>query len=158
VSKTSGIIGVNHVAIFTPKVREGEAFYTELFGATVLHRGVTFRGSWVAIDAAYSWDDIARRGLVVENSFMRAGGLTLIVSNEPGGKLGPINHVGIGCTEPEYRRIRELVRRRGSRVVEEGAEGFKFVDDLGVIWEITRGMDAAKRPEAVLDLGSGRMT
>jgi hypothetical protein len=39
---------------------------------------------------------------------------------------------------------------------EQGADGVKFVDDLGVVWEITRGMEAAKRP-GMLDLRSGQI-
>jgi len=155
-AKTSGIQGVNHVAVFTSRVEEAERLYVELFGATVLFRATLHRGEWVGVDPAYEWADIRKRGLTVQASFLRAGGLTVIVSDEPAGKLGAINHVGIGCTEPEFRRIKELVRERRYRMPEQGADGFKFVDELGVIWEITRGMEAAKRPK-MLDLRSGRI-
>ena len=156
-AKPSGILGVDHVGVFTPRIREGETLYAELFGAVVLFRGVTYRGSWVAVDAGYGWDDIARKGLKVSNSFLRAGGLTLILSDEPAApRPGPVNHVGIGCGDTEFRRIRELVRERRYRVLEEGADGFKFIDELGLIWDVDRGMEAAKRPEKMLDLDSGR--
>jgi catechol 2,3-dioxygenase-like lactoylglutathione lyase family enzyme len=157
VAKPSGILGVDHVAIFTKRIQEAEQNYEELFGAVVLFRHVIHRGSPIAVDPIYGWDEIARRGLQVASSFLRAGALTLIVSDEPAGKDGPVNHVGIGCTEPEFRRIRELVRDRRLRVLEEGAGGFKFVDPLGLIWEIGRGADAAKRPDKTLDLGTGRI-
>jgi hypothetical protein len=157
-AKTSGILGVDHVAVFTKHIREAERHYAELFEAVVLFRLVIHRGSSVGVDAAFGWDAIARQGLRVSSSFLRAGGLTLIVSDEPAGKDGPLNHVGIGCAEPEFRRIRELVRDRRLRVLEEGAGGFKFVDELGLIWEIGRGMEAARRPDTMLDLGTGRVT
>lgn len=156
-AKTSGIQGVNHVAIYTRRVEQAEVLYVELFEATVLFRATTHQGHWVGIDADYGWDDARRRGISVEASFMRAGGLTLIVSEGTGGERGTINHVGIGCTEREYRRIKELVRAKGYRMPEQGDDGFKFVDELGVIWEITRGTDAAKPPAAMLDLRSGRL-
>jgi len=158
VAKASGILGVDHVAVFTSRIREAEEIYGELFGAAVLHRGVTFRGVWQAVDARYGWDDFAKRGLKVEASFMRAGALTLVVSDEPAGpRPGTLNHVGIGCSDAELKRIRELVRERRWRVLEEGADGFKFIDPIGVTWDADRGMDAAKPPEKMLDLDSGRM-
>ena len=157
-AKASGILGVDHVAVFTPKIREAEQIYAELFGAVVLHRGATFRGNWTAVDARYGWDDFAKRGLKVTTSFMRAGALTLVVSDEPAGpRAGVLNHVGIGCADAELKRIREYVRDARWRVLEEGADGFKFVDPLGVIWDVDRGMEAAKKPEKMLDLDSGRM-
>jgi hypothetical protein len=158
VVKPSGILGVDHIGVFTARIRQGEALYAALFGAVVLFRGVTFRGSWVAVDARYDWEDIARKGLEVSNSFLRAGGLTLILSDEPAAaRPGPVNHVGIGCTDGEHRRIREMVRERRYRVLEEGADGFKFIDELGLIWDVDRGMEAANPPEKMLDLESGRM-
>jgi catechol 2,3-dioxygenase-like lactoylglutathione lyase family enzyme len=158
-AKASGILGVDHVAVFTPKLEEAERHYADLFGTTVLFRGTMHRGTWVGIDPAYSWDDIRKRGIRVQASFLRAGGVTIIVSDEPhGDKTGPLNHVGIGCSEPEFRRIKDLVRSKGLRVLEEGADGFKFIDELGLIWDVNRGMDAAKRPKDMLDIFSGRIT
>ncbi len=156
-TKASGILGVNHVAVFTSRIEDAETLYAELFGAAVLFRGTTLRGEWVGIDPSHGWDDIRRRGVRIEASFLRAGGLTIAVADEPSGKLGPINHVGIGCSEPEFRRIKEMTRRRGWRVTEEEHASFKFVDELGVIWEICRGMTSAERPSKTLDLGSGRI-
>ena len=156
-AKASGILGVNHVGVFTSRIEEAEKHYAELFGTVVLFRGTTYRGNWVGIDPAYGWEEIRRRGLRVEASFMRAGELTVIVADSPADKSGPINHVGIGCSEGEFRRIKELVRMRGLRMPEEEAEAFKFVDELGLIWEICRGMDSAARPANMLDLGSGRI-
>jgi len=156
-AKTSGIQGVDHIAIFTSRVEQAERLYVELFGARVLFRGTTLRGEWVGIDPTHGWDDIRRRGLTVQASFLRAGGLTVIVSDERTGKLGPINHAGIGCTEPEYKRIKQLVGQRSYRVLERGADGFKFVDEIGVIWEVSRGMEAARRPAKMLDLRTGRI-
>jgi catechol 2,3-dioxygenase-like lactoylglutathione lyase family enzyme len=158
-AKTSGILGVDHVAVFTSKIEQAEAHYGELFGATVLFRGATHRGTWVGIDAAYGWGDIRKRGIRVQASFLRAGAVTIIVSDEPAGdKTGALNHVGIGCSDAEFRRIKDLVRAKGLRVVEEGADGFKFIDELGLIWDVNKGMDAAKRPEKMLDIFSGRIT
>jgi len=159
VAKPSGILGVDHVAVFTSKIEHAEQHYGELFGATVLFRGTTHRGIWVGIDAAYGWDDMRKRGIRVQASFLRAGGATIIVSDEPAAeKTGPLNHVGLGCSEHEFRRIKELVRAKGLRVLEEGADGFKFIDELGLIWDVNRGMDAAKPPEKMLDIFSGRIT
>ena len=158
-AKASGILGVDHVAVFTSKIELAEQHYGELFGATVLFRGTTHRGTWVGIDAAYGWDDIRKRGIRVQTSFLRAGEVTIVVSDEPhADKPGALNHVGIGCSEPEFRRIKELVRKKGMRVIEEGNDGFKFIDALGLIWDVDRGMDAAKRPERMLDIFSGRIT
>jgi catechol 2,3-dioxygenase-like lactoylglutathione lyase family enzyme len=158
-AKASGILGVDHVAVFTPKIEQAERHYGELFGATVLFRGTTHRGTWVGIDAAYGWDDIRKRGIKVQASFLRAGGVTIAVSDEPAGeKTGALNHVGIGCADVEFRRIKELIRAKGLRILEEGADGFKFIDELGLIWDVNRGMDAAKRPENMLDIFSGRIT
>ena len=158
-AKAPGILGVDHLAVFTSQIEQAEQHYGELFGAQVLFRGTTHRGTWVGIDAAYGWDDIRKRGIRVKASFLRAGAVTIIVSDEPHAeKPGSLNHVGIGCSEPEHRRIKELVRAKGLRVIEEGIDGFKFIDALGLIWDVNRGMDAAKRPEHMLDIFSGRIT
>ena len=157
-TKASGILGVDHVAVFTPRLEQAERHYADLFGAGVLFRGTTHQGTWVAIDGDASWEDIRRRGLRVEASFLRAGGVTIVVADESSpGKEGPLNHVGIGCGEAEYKRIRETVRGLGLREHESGSDTFKFRDALGVLWEVSRGMEAAHRPPKRLDLGTGRV-
>ncbi|MFY9586600.1 MAG: VOC family protein [Actinomycetota bacterium] len=155
-AKPSGIIGVDHVAIATARIEQAERHYGELFGATVLFRGTTVRGVWAAIDGDPGWDEIKRRGITVDSAFLRAGPLTIALLDEPGGKTGPINHVGLGCSDAEVRRIGEAARRLGLRFLEEGLEGFKILDVFGVTWEISRGMDV-KPPAKRLDLTTGRI-
>jgi len=156
-AKTSGILGVDHVAVFTPRMEEAEGFYRDVFQATLLFRATTHRGTWAAIDAAYTWDEIRARGVRVEASFLRAGGLTIIVSDEASpATRGVLDHVGIGCGDAEVRRVKERVRVLGLKMPEESPGGFKFRDPFGVTWEVSRGMEAAKRPPD-LDLGTGRV-
>ena len=156
--KTSGILGVDHVAVFTPRLEQAERHYAALFGATVLFRGLMHQGAWVAVDGDASWEDVRRRGLRLESTFLRAGSVTIIVSDEPSpGKDGPLNHVGIGTSDTEFKRIRDQVRALGLREHESGSDTFKFRDELGVLWEVSRGMKAAHRPPKKLDLGTGRV-
>lgn len=158
-ARTSGILGVNHVAVFTSRLEEAERHYGSLFQAAVLFRGMTHTGSWVGIDGDASWDDVRRRGLRVESTFLRAGGVTIIVTDEPSpGKGGPLNHIGIGTSDTEFKRIRDQVRALGLREHESGSDTFKFRDEFGVLWEVSRGMEAAHRPPKRLDLGTGRVT
>jgi catechol 2,3-dioxygenase-like lactoylglutathione lyase family enzyme len=158
VAKTSGILGVDHIAVFTPRLEEAERHYAALFGAAVLFRGLTHQGSWVSVDGDASWDDVRRRGLRLESTFLRAGSVTIIVSDEPApSKDGPLNHVGIGTSDGEFKRIRDQVRALGLREHEGGSDTFKFRDRFGVLWEVSRGMEAAHRPPKRLDLGSGRV-
>ncbi|MEX2554276.1 MAG: VOC family protein [Actinomycetota bacterium] len=158
-AKTSGILGVDHVAVFTARIERAESHYGDLFGATVLFRATTHHGTWVAIDADATWDQIRRRGLRVEASFLRAGVVTIIAADEPSpGKGGPLNHVGLGTGDAEFKRIRDRVRALGLREHEGDSDTFKFRDELGVLWEVSRGMEAAHRPPKRLDLGTGRVT
>lgn len=157
-AKTSGILGVDHIAVFTSRLEDAERHYAALFGATVLFRGLMHKGEWVAVDGDAAWEDVRRRGLRVESTFLRAGGVTIIVTDEPtGGKDAPLNHVGIGTSDAEFKRIREQVRALGLREHESGSDTFKFRDQLGVLWEVSRGMEAAHRPPKKLDLGTGRV-
>jgi catechol 2,3-dioxygenase-like lactoylglutathione lyase family enzyme len=155
-AKPSGILGVDHVAIATARIEEAERHYGELFGAAVLFRGATVRGVWAAIDGDPGWDEMKRRGIKVDSAFLQAGLLTIALLDEPGGKTGPINHVGLGCSDAEVRRIGEAARRLGLRFLEESLEGFKILDIFGVTWEISRGMDI-KPPAKRLDLTTGRI-
>ena len=157
-ARTSGILGVNHIAVFTSRLEEAEQHYASLFGASVLFRGTTHKGEWVAIDGDAAWEDVRRRGLRVEATFLRAGGVTIIAADEPSpGKDGPLNHVGVGVGDAEFKRIRDTVRSMGLREHESEANSFKFRDALGVLWEVSRGMEAAHRPPRKLDLGTGRV-
>jgi catechol 2,3-dioxygenase-like lactoylglutathione lyase family enzyme len=156
VAKTSGIIGVDHVAIATGRIEEAERHYGELFGTTVMFRGATVRGVWAAIDGDPGWDEIRRRGITVDSAFLRAGALTIALLDEPAGKVGPINHVGIGCADAEVRRIKETAKRLGLRFLEDSLEGFKILDIFGVTWEVSRGMEI-KPPGKRIDLKSGQI-
>lgn len=157
-AKASGILGVDHVAVFTARIEEAEQHYAALFGTAILFRGTTHQGAWVGVDGDAGWDDIRRRGVRIEASFLRVGGLTIVVADEPSpGKGGPLNHVGIGCSDPEFKRMRDQVRAMGLREHEGDADTFKFRDALGVLWEVSRGMEAAHRPPKRLDLGTGRI-
>jgi catechol 2,3-dioxygenase-like lactoylglutathione lyase family enzyme len=157
-AKSRGIIGVDHVAVFTPRIEEAERFYRDLFGAEVLFRSARHKREWVGIDADATWAEIRRRGIEVGVAFLRAGGLTVAVADEPApGKGGPLNHVGVGCSEPEFRRIRDRARELGLRVPEDTPESFKFHDPFGVLWEVSRGMEI-EPPRRRLDLGSGRVS
>jgi catechol 2,3-dioxygenase-like lactoylglutathione lyase family enzyme len=159
VAKASGILGVDHVAVFTARLEDAETHYAALFGATVLFRGMMHKGSWVGIDGDASWDDVRKRGLRVESTFLRAGSVTIIVTDEASsGKDGPLNHIGIGTSDAEFKRIRDQVRGLGLREHEGGSDTFKFRDRFGVLWEVSRGMEAAHRPPKRLDLGTGRVT
>src|SRR5688572_27969858 len=103
-AQTSGILGVDHVAVVTSRIEEAEKHYAELFEAVVLFRGTTHRGAWVTIDGDGDWNEIRRRGIRIEGSFLRAGGLTIALLDEPAaGKSGPVNHVGIGCADATVR-------------------------------------------------------
>ena len=155
--KVSGIIGVDHVAVFTGRVEETERHYEELFDAVVLFRVTQYRGTWATIDRGYGWQEIKRRGVKVDSTFMRAGGLTIAISAErSSGKEGPVNHVGIGCSDPEFRRIRAQAGALELRFLEDGLTMFKFVDRFGVIWEVSRGMEPAP-PATRLDIGTGQL-
>ena len=157
-ARASGILGVDHVAVVTSRVEEAEKHYAELFEAHVLFRGATQRGIWVTIDGEEDWTEIRRHGIRIEGSFLRAGGLTISVLDEPPpAKTGPINHVGLGCSDAEVRTIKERVKRAGLRIVEDGPEGFKFPDMFGVLWEVSRGMEL-RRSGKRLDLGTGRVS
>ncbi len=155
-AKTSGIIGVDHVAVATARIEEAERHYVDLFGATVLFRGTTVRGVWAAIDGDPGWDEIRRRGIAVDSAFLRAGELTIALLDEPAGKVGPINHVGIGCSDAEVRRIKDAAERLGLRFLEDSLEGFKILDIFGVTWEVSRGMEI-KPPNMRLDLKTGQI-
>jgi hypothetical protein len=156
-TKASGIIGVDHVAIVTKRIEDAERHYGELFDAEVLFRGTTHRGVWVAINGTPGWDEIRRRGVTVDSAFLRAGGLTIALLGEStGGKAGPVNHVGLGCSDAEVRRIKEAVKRLGLRIVEDSLEGFKFLDMFGVTWEVSRGMET-RPPAKRLDLSTGQV-
>ena len=118
-ARASGILGVDHVAVVTSRVEEAEKHYAELFEAHVLFRGATQRGIWVTIDGEEDWTEIRRHGIRIEGSFLRAGGLTISVLDEPPpAKTGPINHVGLGCSDAEVRTIKERVKRAGLRIVD----------------------------------------
>lgn len=151
-----GITGVDHVAVLTPDIEAAEEHYEKLFGARVLFRGATHEGEDVLIDRRHGWDEIRRLKLRVEWSFLRAGGLTIGVIGRRAGREGPVDHVGIGCTEPELRRIRERVRGMKLRVYPDTLGTFKFRDQFGVLWEVSRGMGVAA-PTRRLDLGTGRV-
>ena len=156
-TKRSGILGVDHIAVFTARIEEAEAAYVDLFQATVLFRGTTHRDTWVAIDATHPWEEIRRRGIRVEATFLRAGGLTIVIADEPQiGRGGPLNHVGIGTSDGEFRRIKERVRELGLRFREDSLESFKFHDAFGVLWEVSRGAEIS-RPSKRLDLETGRI-
>ena len=154
--KQAGIIGVDHVAIATARIEEAERHYAELLGTTVMFRGTTMRGEWAAIDGDAGWDEIRRRGIKVDSAFLRAGPLTIALLDEPGGKAGPINHVGLGCADAEAKRIKETAKRLGLRFLEDSLERFKILDIFGVTWEISRGMEI-KPPAKRLDLRSGQI-
>ena len=154
---SSGILGVDHIAIVTSKFEEAESHYGDLFGARVVFRGATVRGVWAIIDGDPGWADIRRRGVAIDSSFLRAGVLTIALLNEPGGKSGPINHIGIGCTDAEMRRIKERAKAAELRFIEDDVAGFKFLDRFGIVWEISRGMEFnASGPR--LDLETGTLT
>jgi catechol 2,3-dioxygenase-like lactoylglutathione lyase family enzyme len=158
VPKASGILGVDHVAVVTSSIREAEAQYGDLFATNVIFRVARYRGDWVTIDAQATWDEIARGRVRIEGSMLRAGGLTISVLDESGqGKAGSINHVGIGCADVEWRRIKEVARKLGLRFLEDSLEAFKFLDGFGVIWEVSRGMDV-KASGKRLDLRTGEVT
>ena len=157
-AKPSGILGVDHVAVFTSRIEEAEGHYAELFGATVLFRTAAQRGTWATIEGNPGWDDLRRLGVTVAASFLKAGGLTIAISEGPvPGKGGPLNHVGIGCSEAEVRRIKEKARALGLRFLEDEVQAFKFIDRFGVIWEISRGMELTP-PTKRLDLRTGRIS
>ena len=156
--KASGILGVDHVAVVTSRIRAAEDQYAELFGARVIFRVARYRGEWVTIGGRATWEEIARARVRIEGSMLRAGGLTISVIDESGqGKTGSINHVGIGCTDPEQRRIKEVARTVGLRFLEDGLASFKFLDGFGVIWEVSRGMDV-KGSGKTLDLQTGEVS
>ncbi|MGH2727140.1 MAG: hypothetical protein ACRDKS_09200 [Actinomycetota bacterium] len=158
-TKGPGILGVDHVAVFTARLEEAEAHYGLLFSAEVLFRGTTHQGAWVAIDGDASWVDVRRRGLRVESTFLRAGAVTIIATDDASpGRGGPLNHIGIGCSDAEFKRIRDQVRALELREHESSSDAFKFRDEFGVLWEVSRGMEAAHKPAKRLDLGTGRVT
>ena len=154
-AKASGILGVDHVAVVTSRIEEAEKHYAELFDAQVLFRATTHRGTWVTIDADQGWDEARRRGVRIEGAFLRAGGLTISLLDEKApGKGGPLNHLGIGCSDAEVRRIKERAKGLGLRFLEDSLEGFKFLDLIGIVWEVSRGMEI-KRSGKKLDLRTG---
>jgi hypothetical protein len=158
VPKASGILGVDHVAVVTSRIREAEGQYADLFGTSVIFRVARYRGEWVTIDGQATWEEIARARVRIEGSMLRAGGLTVSVVDESGqGRTGSINHVGIGCTDPEQRRIKEVARKLSLRFLEDGLTSFKFLDGFGVMWEVSRGMDV-KGSGKTLDLRTGEVS
>jgi hypothetical protein len=158
VAKASGILGVDHVAVVTSRIHEAEVQYADLFATNVIFRVARHRGEWVTIDGQATWEEIARHRVRVEGSMLRSGGLTISVLDESGqGKTGSINHIGLGCADAEVRRIKEVARRLGLRVLEDGLESCKFIDGFGIIWEVSRGMDV-KASGKRLDLRTGEVT
>ena len=157
-AKTSGILGVDHVAVVTSRIEEAEEHYADLFGTSVVFRVARHRGVWVTIDGEATWEEIARRAVRIEGSMLRSGGLTISVLDESGqGKTGAINHVGIGATDAEVRRVKEAARKLGLRFLEDSLSSFKILDRFGVIWEVSRGMDVTASGKR-LDLRTGEVT
>jgi catechol 2,3-dioxygenase-like lactoylglutathione lyase family enzyme len=158
VAKPPGITGIQHVAVLTPRLENAERHYADLFDAAVQFRTAIHEGEWVAIDPRHDWEAIRRARVQIHMSFLRAGALTVAVINEPGGPSGPLGHVCIECTDAEARRIRDRVRALGLRVPRDEPGTFRFRDEFGVHWEVTRDRDGAHRPSKRLDLGTGRVT
>jgi len=159
VAKTSGITGIQHVAVLTPRLEEAEEHYRELFEAEVAFRSGVYEGDWVAVDARHDWEAIRRsRLLKIHMTFLRAGALTIAAIDEPAGRDGALGHVCLSCTEAELRRIRDQVRALGLREHRDAPGVFRFRDLFGVLWEATRANEVAHRPSRSLDLGSGRVT
>lgn len=157
-AKPSGILGVNHVAVHTSRIEEGEGLYADLFGADVQYRAGQYGGEWVAIDAKEGWDAIRRtRRLSVHVSLVRAGPLTIALIDEPTGRAGPLGHVCLTVTDQMQKLIRERAKALELREIPGEPGGFRFRDRLGVIWEIAREREAFHRPERRLDLGTGRV-
>jgi catechol 2,3-dioxygenase-like lactoylglutathione lyase family enzyme len=159
VARGSGITGVQHVAVLTPRLEQAEAHYRELFEAEVVFRSGVYEGEWVAVDARHDWEAIRRsRLLKIHMTFLRAGALTIAAMDEPAGKDGALGHVCLACTEAELRRIREQVGALGLREHRDAPGVFRFRDTFGVLWEATRLNEEAHRPSRTLDLGTGRVT
>jgi catechol 2,3-dioxygenase-like lactoylglutathione lyase family enzyme len=158
VSRSSGITGIEHIAVVTRRIEEAEAHYGDLFNAVVAFRTALYEGDWVAIEAQHDWEAIRRARLKIQMSFLRAGALTIAVTAETADKDGPLGHACLACTDAGYRRIRDRVRALRLREHREPLGTFRFVDAFGVRWEILRPGDEPHRPPRRLDLRSGRVT
>jgi len=157
--KLSGITGIQHVAVLTPRLEEAEKHYAVLFEAEVVFRSGVYEGESVTIDPSHDWEAIRRsRLLKVHMSSLRSGALTIAVIDEPSGKDGAIGHVCIACSDAEGRRIRDQVSALGLREHRDAPSVFRFRDAFGVLWELARSNEEAHRPSRRLDLGTGRVT
>ena len=157
-SRASGITGIEHVAVVTRRIEEAESHYGDLFEAVVVFRSALYEGEWVAIDGRYPWDAIRSARLKIQLSMLRAGALTIALTADASDKAGPLGHVCLACTDAAYRRIRERVRALRLREHPQPLGTFRFIDALGVRWELLRPGDQPHRPPRNLDLRSGRVT
>ena len=158
-ARGSGITGIQHVAVLTPRLEQAETHYAQLFEAEVVFRSGLYEGEWVGVDARHDWETIRRsRLLKIQMTFLRAGALTIAAIDEPAGKDGALGHVCLECTDAEMRRIREQVTALGLREHRDAPGVFRFRDELGALWEVARAKEEAHRPARTLDLGTGRVT
>jgi catechol 2,3-dioxygenase-like lactoylglutathione lyase family enzyme len=145
-----------HVALRVVRLREAEAFYSDLFRLEVAWREAETSRGWYTLPESAGWDDATRAGIDPGIVMLYRDGVRLALEavdrvNED----GQLSHVGLFADEEELQRLRAVGPAAGCDVVLDREAALILDDPFGVRWELN-SFDYDDPPRMSTGARSGR--
>jgi catechol 2,3-dioxygenase-like lactoylglutathione lyase family enzyme len=126
-----------HVALRVERLRDAEAFYSDLFRLDVAWREAETPEGWATLPEPAGWDEADRAGIELEVVMLYRDGLRLALEGvDSAAENGLLAHVGVYADSQELDRLREVAPASNCIVVTNKDRALVFDDPFGVRWEL----------------------
>ncbi len=131
-------LGVTHIALRVPTLREAEAFYQRLFGLSVAWREAPVGDTWRTLPDGATWDDAETAGIALRLVMLYDRGFALALeASDDATSGGRLSHLGLQVSAEELARLRRVASEMGCTVTVHRAAVAIIDDPYGVRWEVT---------------------
>lgn len=154
---------IHHVALRVHDLREAEAYYCALFGATVAFREANTADGWRRLPPGSGWDDALAAGISLHLSVIAHDGLHLaLFAADAEGNTAPttggrLDHINVEMDAEDVSAVGDRALAAGCRIAVRRPHVVIFADRYAVRWEMSTVTDheAGAAQRRWLDLGGG---
>ncbi len=154
---------IHHVALRMPDLREAEAYYCALFGASVAFREAHTADGWKRLPPGAGWGDADEAGIPLHLSVIKRDGLHLALfaadaeGNTAPTEGGRLDHINVEMDAEDVDAVHERAVAAGCRIALRRPHVVIFDDHHGVRWEMAlpATLDVGATNRRWLDLGHG---